>query len=52
MVPNSSIIMVEDRLASDIIGSMNSGIDSCFYRVTIFFLLLFGQKTANLAMCH
>lgn len=32
MIPNSSIIMVGDSPTSDIIGAMNSGIDSCFYQ--------------------
>ncbi len=32
MVPNGSIIMVGDSPTSDIIGAMNSGIDSCFYQ--------------------
>jgi 2-haloacid dehalogenase len=32
IVPNSSIIMVGDSPTSDIIGAMNSGIDSCFYQ--------------------
>jgi 2-haloacid dehalogenase len=32
IVPNSSILMVGDSPTSDIIGAMNAGIDSCFYK--------------------